>query len=109
MQPVADGRAHGAGSEPARYRCSSPSLRHRAWAPYSHRESDSARSETRGLCVPPEQAIGQALAAALAVEQLTAGLSTEHVTTMEREEGPRLVDRSIHRTEHLDEIEAVLG
>lgn len=61
------------------------------------------------LRVPPEEAIGQALEAALEVEQLIAGLSTDQVTAVERSERPRLVDRAIHRTEHLDEIEAVLA
>ena len=108
----ADGRARGDGAvRPGRAgdksRVSAACHLGRDGAP--RLERDAGGSETRGLCVPPEQAIGQALDAALAVEQFIAGLSTEHVTTVEREETPRLVDPSINRTEHLDEIEAVLG
>ncbi len=61
------------------------------------------------ILVPPEESIGQALEAALAVEQLIAGLSTDQVTAVESSVRPRLVDRSIHRSEHLDEIDAALG
>lgn len=61
------------------------------------------------LRIPADEAIELALEAALAVEQLIAGLSTERVETAEREGRERMVDRSIHRTEHLDEIEATLA
>ncbi|MDQ3492457.1 MAG: hypothetical protein M3452_04255, partial [Chloroflexota bacterium] len=60
------------------------------------------------LRVPAEGAIELALETALAVEQLIAGLSTERVETALRQGRERMVDRSIHRTEHLDEIEALL-
>jgi len=60
------------------------------------------------LRVPAEGAIELALETALAVEQLIAGLSTERVEAAEREGRLRMIDRSIHRTEHLDEIEAAL-
>ncbi len=61
------------------------------------------------LLVPAEVAARQALESALAVEGLVAGLSTERVETAEREGRLRMLDRSIHRIEHLDEIEAALG
>ncbi len=59
--------------------------------------------------VPADEAIQLALETALTVEQLIAGLSTERVETALRDGRERMVDRSIHRTEHLDEIEATLG
>lgn len=61
------------------------------------------------LRIPVEEAVGRALEAALASEQTIAGLSAEKIEAAQREGKPRLVDRSIHRTEHLDEIEALLG
>ncbi len=61
------------------------------------------------LRVPGEESIGPALEAALAVERIIAGLSDERIEAVQREGRLRLIDRSIHRTEHLDEIEAALG
>lgn len=61
------------------------------------------------LQVPVDHAIGQALEAARAAEDLIARLPAEKVEAVERMARPRLVDRSIHRAEHLDEIEAVLA
>ncbi|MDQ3493003.1 MAG: DinB family protein, partial [Chloroflexota bacterium] len=51
--------------------------------------------------IPAEEAIELALETALAVEQLIAGLSTERVETALRQGRERMVDRSIHRIEHL--------
>lgn len=61
------------------------------------------------LRVPADEAIGPALEAALAVEQIIAGLSDERVEAVKREARLRLIDRSIHRIEHLDEIEVALA
>lgn len=61
------------------------------------------------LLVPDEEAIEQALEAASAVEERIAGLSADRVEAIEQEGRPRLVDRSIHRAEHLDEIETAIG
>lgn len=60
------------------------------------------------LRVPAEEAVDPALEAALVVGQLIAGLSDERVEAVQSEERIRLLDRSIHRIEHLDEIEAAL-
>lgn len=61
------------------------------------------------LLIPADKAVGQALESALAVEQLICGLSSERVEAAQGEGRLRMLDRSIHRTEHLDEIEAALG
>ncbi len=61
------------------------------------------------LRVPAEEAIAPALEAALAVNEIIAALSDERVEAVQREGRIRVLDRSIHRTEHLDEIEAALG
>lgn len=58
--------------------------------------------------IPVEEAPRLALAAALAAERTISGLSAERLQAVEREGRARLVDRSIHRAEHLDEIEAAL-
>lgn len=61
------------------------------------------------LLIPAEEAARQALESALAVEQLISGLAPERVEAAEGEGRLRMLDRSIHRIEHLDEIEAALG
>jgi len=61
------------------------------------------------LRVPVEETVLPALEAALAVEQSISALSDERVEAVRREGRLRLIDRSIHRAEHLDEIEAALG
>lgn len=61
------------------------------------------------LRVPADETIALALETALAANEIIAGLSDERVAAVLQEGSIRLVDRSIHRTEHLDEIEAALG
>ncbi len=61
------------------------------------------------LLIPAEAAVGHALETALAVNELISGLSSERIEAAERQGRLRMLDRSIHRTEHLDEIEAALG
>lgn len=61
------------------------------------------------LRVPAGETIAPALEAALAVNEIIAALSDERVAAVQREGRVRVLDRSIHRTEHLDEIEAALG
>lgn len=58
--------------------------------------------------VPVEEAVPEALEAAQTVEDVISELSTEAIEAVLRAGGPRLLDRSIHRAEHLDEIEAVI-
>ncbi len=60
------------------------------------------------LLIPADEAVGHALETALAVEQLIAGLSDERIEAAEGQGRLRMLDRSIHRTEHLDEMEAAL-
>lgn len=50
-----------------------------------------------------------ALAAAGEVDEVLAGLPDEAIEAIEREGRPRLIDRSLHRNEHLDAIERGLG
>jgi len=50
-----------------------------------------------------------ALEAAAAVDQAVAALPDDSVTTIAGEDRPGLLDRSRHRTLHLDAIEAALG
>ncbi len=59
--------------------------------------------------VPVAEALPEALEAAQAVEDVIAQLSSEVVEAVQRAGAPRLLDRSIHRAEHLDEIEAAVG
>ena len=51
----------------------------------------------------------EAVAAAEAIDDLIAGLPGEASMTRIVAERPRLLDRSVHRNEHLDAIERVLG
>jgi uncharacterized damage-inducible protein DinB len=48
-------------------------------------------------------------AAAARVDAVVAGLSDESVAEIAREGRPRLLDRSLHREEHLAAIQAALG
>ncbi len=61
------------------------------------------------LLMPVEAATTQALEAAKAVDKLIAGLPRERVEVIRGEGRPRLIDRSLHREEHLQEIDAVLA
>jgi hypothetical protein len=59
--------------------------------------------------VPDAQAGATALAAAREVEAVVAGLPAETVEAVRTEGRTRLVDRSLHRSEHLDEIAGTLA
>jgi hypothetical protein len=52
--------------------------------------------------------VSRASAAAAAVDELIASLP-EAVAAAVTQARPRLIDRSLHRDEHLDEIEATLA
>ncbi len=61
------------------------------------------------LAVNAARLSGLVLEAAAAVDSVVAEVSDESVAAIEQEGRPRLLDRSRHRTLHLDAIEAVLG
>jgi len=61
------------------------------------------------LATPVEVAATQAIEAACALDEFIAQLAAETVEAVRRQGRPRLIDRSLHRAEHLDEIEAVLS
>jgi uncharacterized damage-inducible protein DinB len=56
----------------------------------------------------PEAAIAETLAAAEAIDRLIAGLPPETPVAAILAERPALLDRSIHRFEHLDQVERAL-
>lgn len=59
--------------------------------------------------IPASDAAGEVLAAADAVDGIVAAAPPELVEEMRRTGWERSVDRSLHRNEHLDEIERGLG
>ncbi|HUG49307.1 MAG TPA: DinB family protein [Candidatus Limnocylindria bacterium] len=61
------------------------------------------------LAATGEQARRQVLESAQAVDEFIARLPAQTVELVRTEGRPRLLDRSIHRVEHLDEIEALLA
>jgi len=61
------------------------------------------------LAASGDRAPRQVLEAALAADELISRLPAETVGLVSAEGRPRLIDRSIHRHEHLEEIEALLG
>lgn len=61
------------------------------------------------LSIPADRAAQHALEAAREVDELTAALSEEAVEEIKAQDRPRLIDRSLHRDPHLDEIESVLS
>lgn len=61
------------------------------------------------LARPPHEAAEEAITAAEAVDQKIAGLAPEVAQAILAAGRPRLLDRSIHRREHLDEVERVVG
>jgi hypothetical protein len=61
------------------------------------------------LAVNAARLSGIVLEAAAAVDSVVAEVSDESVVAIEGEGRPRLLDRSRHRTLHLDAIEGVLG
>lgn len=58
--------------------------------------------------VPPEEAVREALAAAEAVDARIASAPADLVARVGRE-WPRMLDRSLHRNEHLDEIDRAVS
>jgi hypothetical protein len=58
--------------------------------------------------VPPRTAIQECLEAGKAVDELILSLDPEAVSDVLAEGRRRLVDRSIHRSEHLDPVERAL-
>lgn len=56
-----------------------------------------------------ERVAKQVLEAAQAVDNYVGGLSEATLEQVGSEGRPRLIDRSIHRNEHVDEIEALLA
>jgi len=60
------------------------------------------------LLLPPELAVQECLAAAESVNALLASLPVDVIESV-RQERERLVDRSLHRGDHLSTIEASFG
>ena len=56
--------------------------------------------------IPPQTAVHDCLAAAAEIDALTRSLEADVVSEVVREHRERLVDRSLHRGEHLNTIEA---
>ena len=56
--------------------------------------------------IPPQTAVQDCLAAAAEIDALTRSLEADVVSEVVREHRERLVDRSLHRGEHLNTIEA---
>jgi len=61
------------------------------------------------LVAPVEVAATQAIDAARALDGFIAQMPAETVEAIRGQGRPRLIDRSLHRREHLDEIEALLS
>ena len=61
------------------------------------------------VAVSPRAAVAECLAAAQSVNELIAELAPDVVDDVARSDRPRLVDRSIHRGQHADTIEAAFG
>jgi hypothetical protein len=59
--------------------------------------------------IPPREAVGMALSAAEAVDQKVEELPEELTAAIESGGRARILNRSLHRTEHLDDIEHALG
>ena len=66
----------------------------------------NAAALTQWLSVPPEEAVEECLEAAEIFDRYIRSLGRELVSRVLQEERPRLVDRSFHRSEHLETIEA---
>ena len=79
--------------------------------PFDDELTDILNDALLGLlaAVPDDRAGGVALAAAREVEGLIAELPSSALEAVRGEGRPRLVDRSLHRNEHLDEIERALS
>jgi hypothetical protein len=58
------------------------------------------------VVIPPRTAVEDCLAAAAEIDALIASLAADVVSELVRARRERLVDRSLHRGEHLDLIEA---
>jgi hypothetical protein len=61
------------------------------------------------LAIPPRAAVAQCLEAAALVDDHVAGLAADVVEALAREGRERLVDRSLHRGDHIATIESVFG
>ncbi|MGH2530707.1 MAG: DinB family protein [Thermomicrobiales bacterium] len=61
------------------------------------------------LAIPPRAAAEDALAAAAAVDQRLAALSDDLARSIREQRAQVQLDRSLHRIEHVDEIERLLG
>lgn len=59
--------------------------------------------------IPPRAALKLAIEAAEAVDRLVAQLTSEQIAALESAGMGRMVNRSLHRREHLDQIEQALG
>jgi len=59
--------------------------------------------------LPPRAAVEECLAAGAAIDELIAGLGSEAVRQVLESDRPRLVDRSLHRGDHLGTIEAAFA
>jgi hypothetical protein len=57
----------------------------------------------------PEAVVAEAMAAAEEIDGIIAGLPTSAPFEAMLEERPALLDRSIHRVSHLDQIESAIG
>jgi hypothetical protein len=60
------------------------------------------------MSIPPRAAVAQCLAAAAEVDTFVRDLGDEVLAALEREGRPRLVDRSLHRGDHLPALEGGL-
>jgi len=71
---------------------------------------DAINSAVRHLCaaVPPRRAIELACSAAEAVDREVDGLKPELTSAIEATGRSRMLRRSVHRREHLDQIEKAL-
>jgi hypothetical protein len=59
------------------------------------------------LAIPPRAAVDECLAAAEEIDRFLGSLETDVVTELVRDRRERLVDRSIHRGEHLAVLESM--
>jgi hypothetical protein len=57
------------------------------------------------VVIPPRAAVEECLASAAAIDDLIESLEPDAITQVLKAGRERLVDRSIHRAEHLDTIE----